>query len=237
MADRNMSNFLATDKVPDTIFGIPIVSRREDYTKADIAFFREHPEAGGYYDMGEGTPDDGTVEGAPVQMDVPVKGPYPGQLNNPGNVRPGEVVYDGESGTSAARDGSLFLKFKTPQAGLDAMAQSVGQMIRVKIPKAYAEGELLDSRFNVENLIKVYAPSKDRNDVEDYIRFVSSKLRVDRRKELRTDDVKTMASMLEAMVRRDSGHPHADWFEDGNYMMAAKRMTVPATKPRRKGAK
>lgn len=66
-----MSNFLATDKVPDTIFGIPIVSRREDYTKADIAFFREHPEAGGYYDMGEGTPEDGTVEGAPVQMDVP----------------------------------------------------------------------------------------------------------------------------------------------------------------------
>ena len=48
-----MSNFLATDKVPDTIFGIPVVSRREDYTEADIAFFKEHPEAGGYYDMGD----------------------------------------------------------------------------------------------------------------------------------------------------------------------------------------
>ena len=68
-----MSNFLATDKVPDTIFGIPVVSRREDYTEEDIAFFKEHPEAGGYYDMGEGTPEDGTVEGAPVQMDVPVR--------------------------------------------------------------------------------------------------------------------------------------------------------------------
>ena len=32
MADGNMANFLATDKVPDTIFGIPVVSRREDYT-------------------------------------------------------------------------------------------------------------------------------------------------------------------------------------------------------------
>lgn len=71
MADKNMSNFLATDKVPDTIFGIPIVSRREDYTEADIAFFKEHPEAGGYYDMGEGTPEDGSDEGAPVQNDVP----------------------------------------------------------------------------------------------------------------------------------------------------------------------
>ena len=66
-----MSNFLATDKVPDTIFGIPIVSRREDYTEEDIAFFKEHPEAGGYYDMGEGTPEDGSDEGAPVQNDVP----------------------------------------------------------------------------------------------------------------------------------------------------------------------
>ena len=71
MADKNMSNFLATDKVPDTIFGIPVVSRREDYTEADIAFFKEHPEAGGYYDMGEGTPEDGSDEGAPVQNDVP----------------------------------------------------------------------------------------------------------------------------------------------------------------------
>lgn len=71
MADQNMSNFLATDKVPDTIFGIPVVSRREDYTEADVAFFDEHPEAGGYYDMGEGTPEDGSEEGSPVQYDVP----------------------------------------------------------------------------------------------------------------------------------------------------------------------
>lgn len=53
MADQNMGNFLATDKVPDTIFGIPVVSRKEDYTDADLAFFRDHPEAGGYYDMGD----------------------------------------------------------------------------------------------------------------------------------------------------------------------------------------
>lgn len=46
-------NFLATDKVPDSIFGYPIASRREDYTPEDIEFFRAHPEAGGYYDLGE----------------------------------------------------------------------------------------------------------------------------------------------------------------------------------------
>lgn len=50
-------NFLATDKVPETIFGIPVVSKREDYTEEDLAFFREHPEAGGYYDLEGGEPE------------------------------------------------------------------------------------------------------------------------------------------------------------------------------------
>jgi len=46
-------NFLATDKVPESIFGIPVVSRKEDYTAEDLEFFRTHPEAGGYYDLGD----------------------------------------------------------------------------------------------------------------------------------------------------------------------------------------
>ena len=50
---RLMGNFLATDKVPDTIFGIPVVSRREDYTEEDLEFFKANPRAGGYYDMGD----------------------------------------------------------------------------------------------------------------------------------------------------------------------------------------
>ena len=50
---EDFSNFLATDRVPDTIFGIPVVSRRGDYTEEDIAFFMANPRAGGYYDMGD----------------------------------------------------------------------------------------------------------------------------------------------------------------------------------------
>lgn len=60
-------NFLATDKVPDTIFGIPVVSNEDDYTPEDLAFFREHPEAGGYYDMGD---EEGASEEPPVQAAV-----------------------------------------------------------------------------------------------------------------------------------------------------------------------
>ena len=52
-------NFLATDKVPDSIFGYPIVSDRKDYTQEDLEFFRKHPDAGGYYDLGEGGQGDG----------------------------------------------------------------------------------------------------------------------------------------------------------------------------------
>ena len=68
---RQMSSFLATDDVPQTLFGIPIVSDESQYTEADLEFFRNHPEAGGYYDMGDGPVQDGTEEGAPVQDDMP----------------------------------------------------------------------------------------------------------------------------------------------------------------------
>ena len=50
---EDFANFLATDKVPDTIFGIPVVSHREDYTEEDVAFFKANPRAGGYYSMGD----------------------------------------------------------------------------------------------------------------------------------------------------------------------------------------
>jgi GH24 family phage-related lysozyme (muramidase) len=48
---ENFGNFLATDEVPDTLFGVPVV--KDGYTDEDLAFFAEHPEAGGYYDLGE----------------------------------------------------------------------------------------------------------------------------------------------------------------------------------------
>ena len=48
---KNSKAILATDKVPDSIFGYPVVSKDTDYTEADIGFFRDHPEAGGYYDL------------------------------------------------------------------------------------------------------------------------------------------------------------------------------------------
>ena len=56
---ENLGNFLATDKVPPTLFGVPIVTT--DQTPEDLAFFRDYPDAGGFYDMGE--PDGGSPDG------------------------------------------------------------------------------------------------------------------------------------------------------------------------------
>ena len=55
-------NFLAKDEVPESIFGISVVQDEDAWTEADLEFFRKHPEAGGYYDMGEETPEDGEKE-------------------------------------------------------------------------------------------------------------------------------------------------------------------------------
>lgn len=48
---ENFGNFLATDDVPPTLFGVPVVS--DKYTRSDLEFFKGHPEAGGFYEMGE----------------------------------------------------------------------------------------------------------------------------------------------------------------------------------------
>lgn len=58
------SNFLATDDVPETLFGIPVVS--QSYTDGDLEFFKRNPKAAGFYDLGDDSgeqpeppPDDG----------------------------------------------------------------------------------------------------------------------------------------------------------------------------------
>lgn len=51
--DGSNENFLATDRVPDTLFGFRVVQSREDYTDEDLEFFKENPRAGGYYDLGD----------------------------------------------------------------------------------------------------------------------------------------------------------------------------------------
>jgi hypothetical protein len=61
---RNFRNFLASDKVPESIFGYPVVQRTEDYTPEDVEFFKANPKAAGFYDLEDGSMVD---EAAPQQ--------------------------------------------------------------------------------------------------------------------------------------------------------------------------
>ena len=211
---RLMGNFLATDKVPDTIFGIPVVSRREDYTEEDIAFFREHPEAGGYYDLG-GDSEETESQGALGAGKS--RGAYPGSLNNPGNVekrrerRPGEVDSPHER----------WAKFATPQDGLREMADAIRQIADVKLTGAGKD-------FTIRNFAEVYAPRRNRkgakeNDTDKYIRDVSSYSGLDADTPL-ARDVDSMAKLLRTVVRFESGYPHSQWFTDDEYRDAAGRL-------------
>ena len=211
-----MGNFLATDKVPDTIFGIPVVSRREDYTEEDIAFFREHPEAGGYYDLGG---DEGAEPESQGALGAgKTRGAYPGSLNNPGNVekrrerRPGEVDSPHER----------WAKFATPQDGLREMADAIRQIADVKLAEAGKD-------FTIRNFAEVYAPRRNRkgakeNDTDKYIADISADSGFDPDVELHRFDGGDMARFLKSVVRFESGAPHSAWFTDKEYEDAAKKL-------------
>lgn len=280
----DLSNFLATDEVPETLFGIPVVANPEQYTEADIAFFKEHPRAGGFYELGDEDADTQAIEGGGDTSEEPPRyykvqpgdnlskiaratgvssadiakyskladpnkirvgqvllltEPYPGKWNNPGNIQwSNEVAYEGETGRVKSNISSgYFLTFDTPQNGLNAKAQVIGQNIRVKIPKQYREGKIPSDKFTVENLITVYAPPKDKNDTPGYIKFVADKLGVDKDAVLDIDDAKQMASLLRAIATRDSKPEYAEWFRDSEYAEAVKKIKIPAKNREKSGEK
>lgn len=137
-----MSNFLATDDVPQTLFGIPVVSDMEQYTKRDLAFFKEHPEAGGYYDMGDEPVQDGTEEGAPVQDDMPTgKAKPPAVMDEELFVRGRKLINKLQDGdkvqllrrggfTAAARKNSAV----TDEALLRGPYGKTGSFYRITLP-------------------------------------------------------------------------------------------------------
>ena len=63
-----LRNFLATDEVPESIFGIPVVQDESGYTEKDLAFFRENPKAAGFYDLGDEEMEE--EEDVPPVMDL-----------------------------------------------------------------------------------------------------------------------------------------------------------------------
>lgn len=71
-------NFLATDEVPESIFGFPVVQDESRYTKKDLEFFRKNPKAAGFYDLGDEEMDEDVPQqatGAGIPMLASIFGP------------------------------------------------------------------------------------------------------------------------------------------------------------------
>jgi hypothetical protein len=197
-----LASFLASDEVPETLFGVPVVVG-DRMTAQDRAFFEEFPEAGGYYDLGD------APESRQANNAGKVRKAYPGSLNNPGNVEKRKDRRAGEVDSPHER----WAKFDTPQEGLNAMADVLRQIADVKL----AERNI---PFTIRNYAEVYAP-RNENDTDKYIRNISTYSGIDADTELDRRNVEQMSKLLRNVVRFESGYPHSQWFTDDEYNTAA----------------
>lgn len=91
-------NFLATDKVPDTLFGIPVISK--NYSDEDLEFFKRNPRAAGFYDIGD-------EEEPPPDEPPPDGGPSPGH----GGIGAGITSSEGGLTVQASNNGGSAYDF------------------------------------------------------------------------------------------------------------------------------
>lgn len=213
---RDFVNFLATDKVPDSIFGIPVVQDESQYTEKDLEFFRQNPKAAGFYDLGDEEVDEDVPQQAAKSM--PSRGAYPGSLNNPGNVEKRKERRQGEVDSPHER----WAKFATPQDGLREMADAIRQIAAVKLAEKGQD-------FTIRNFAEVYAPrvndkGEKENDTDKYIRDLSADTGFGADEELARWDERDMAKLLRSVVKFESGAKHSAWFTDEEYAAAAAKL-------------
>ena len=109
---RDFVNFLATDKVPASIFGIPVVQDESQYTEKDLEFFKRNPKAAGFYDLG----DEGGGEEPSPEEPPPEGGPGPEQ----------GVAKGGEAEAFMKRNPSLFSHVKSFEKMREEPYEDVG---------------------------------------------------------------------------------------------------------------
>lgn len=213
---RDFVNFLATDKVPGSIFGIPVVQDESQYTEKDLEFFRKNPKAAGFYDLGDEEVDEDVPQQAAKSK--PSRGAYPGSLNNPGNVEKRKERRQGEVDSPHKR----WAKFATPQDGLREMADAIRQIAAVKLAEKGQD-------FTIRNFAEVYAPrvnekGEKENDTDKYIGDISADTGFGADEELARWDDEDMAKLLRSVVKFESGAEHSAWFTDEEYAAAAAKL-------------
>lgn len=107
---------------------------------------------------------------------------------NPGNIRAGSEIWEGQTGCD--EDG--FCQFARDEDGVRALA---------KLLVGYYRRHRLDT---VRGIIRRYAPSSE-NDTAAYVTSVARQLGVTAESKLEVDDPATLMALVRAIIRHENG--------------------------------
>ena len=129
-----------------------------------------------------------TLEITPQSYNTQMQAPRGLRNNNPANLK-GNDLWLGKTGV----DEGGFIQFKTPQAGLRAMAINL------------ANQEKKHGINTVSGLISKYAPNSE-NDTVSYIEKVANDLGVKPNQKIKLTDKKTMLKLMKTMITVENGN-------------------------------
>lgn len=129
-----------------------------------------------------------TLDITPQSFNTDMQAPRGLRNNNPANLK-GKDLWLGKTGV----DDSGFIQFKTPQAGLRAMAINL------------ANQEKKHGINTVSGLISKYAPNSE-NDTVSYIEKVANDLGVKPNQKIKLTDKKTMLKLMKTMITVENGN-------------------------------
>ncbi|CAM7060036.1 hypothetical protein [Morganella morganii] len=108
--------------------------------------------------------------------------------NNPGNIRISDNNWEGQVG-----DDGEFVQFASPEHGVRALGKNL---------ITYRNKGVV----TINQIISRWAPKKDGNDTEGYIKFVSGKMGVDPNVPIDVTDINTLRSITTAIMQQEGNH-------------------------------
>lgn len=108
--------------------------------------------------------------------------------NNPGNIRISDNNWEGQIG-----DDGEFVRFASSEHGVRALGKNL---------ITYRNKGVV----TINQIISRWAPKKDGNDTEGYIKFVSGKMGVDPNVPIDVTDINTLRSITTAIMQQEGNH-------------------------------
>ncbi|MEM8013027.1 hypothetical protein Q4R53_12250 [Morganella morganii] len=133
--------------------------------------------------------------------------------NNPGNIRISDNNWEGQIG-----DDGEFVRFASPEHGVRALGKNL---------ITYRNKGVV----TINQIISRWAPKKDGNDTEGYIKFVSGKMGVDPNVPIDVTDINTLRSITTAIMQQEGNHSISDEQVDAGLQAALGLTRLPEPDP------